>query len=318
MSYPYEDLDDSQFERLVVQCSRKLFGPGVQSFAAGPDGGRDARFHGTAERFPSTSKPWSGVTVIQAKHTNAINVHYSDPEFSGTSKSSVITEEIARIKNLVQAGEIDNYFLFANRRLGANARSTIANQIADGTGLDNEFIFLAGTEYLDDQLREFPDVLHLARIDPVDGPLLPSSYDLAEVIIAIKEGLEAEDLTTDAQVADRVSFDNKNAINNMSPEFAKVLSGRYLSYSSQIGKFLAYPGNVEVRHQYEAAVEEFQLKIIAKRSNYQSFDDLFNYLVDTLIKRDPVLARNRRLLRTMIFYMYWHCDIGSAADADSK
>ena len=49
MAYAYEDLDNIQFERLVVQCAYKLFGSGVQGFAAGPDGGRDARFHGTAE-----------------------------------------------------------------------------------------------------------------------------------------------------------------------------------------------------------------------------------------------------------------------------
>jgi hypothetical protein len=58
MAYPFEDLDDSDFERLVVQCMRKLFVAGVQGFALGRDGGRDARLQGTAERFPSEASPW--------------------------------------------------------------------------------------------------------------------------------------------------------------------------------------------------------------------------------------------------------------------
>lgn len=39
MGYPWEDLDDAQFERVVVEIARELFGIGVQSFAAGRDGG---------------------------------------------------------------------------------------------------------------------------------------------------------------------------------------------------------------------------------------------------------------------------------------
>ncbi len=33
------------------------------------DGGRDAFFEGTAQRFPSEAYPWVGAFVIQAKHT---------------------------------------------------------------------------------------------------------------------------------------------------------------------------------------------------------------------------------------------------------
>ena len=121
MGYPFEDLDDSQFERLVVQCARKLFGMGVISFAAGVDGGRDARFTGIAERYPSSTGPWSGKTIIQAKHTNYTNAHVSDANFSGDSDSSVLSIEVLRIKKLAESGDLDNYILFTNRRLGANA-----------------------------------------------------------------------------------------------------------------------------------------------------------------------------------------------------
>jgi hypothetical protein len=65
-------------------------------------------------------------------------------------------------------------------------------------------------------------------------------------------------------------------------------------------------------------VEDFQLKIIAKRKDHQSFDEVFNHLVELLIARDDVCARNRSMVRAMLFYMYWHCDIGLSSDAAAR
>ena len=78
----------------------------------------------------------------------------------------------------------------------------------------------------------------------------------------------------------------------------------------RIGEFLAAPENSVALRHYEAAVEDFQLKIVAHRSEFQKFDHVFNYLVDLLFTRDAVLSKNRRLVRALIFFMYWHCDIG--------
>ncbi|WP_448610906.1 ABC-three component system protein [Geodermatophilus sp. URMC 60] len=318
MGYPFEDLDDSQFERLVVQCSRKLFGVGVQSFSTGPDGGRDARFHGVAERFPSSQSPWRGITVIQAKHTIATNAHFSDADFSSDAETSTLTKEILRIKKLAEADEVENYMLFSNRRLGGVVGPEITNRIADEVGLPRARVWLAGTEYLDDMLHQYRDLPILARLDPVDAPLNVSSYELAEVILAIARGLDVDLPSSDAPVVDRVSYNEKNSLNNMSNEFALTLSKRYLAETRRIGRFLADPANTGALRMYEGAVDEFQIKIIAKRRDYQSFDDVFNYLVDFLAKRDAVLARNRRLLRAMVFYMYWHCDIGESVDAEAE
>lgn len=166
MGYPFEDLDDSQFERLVVQISRKLFGMGVAGFAAGPDGGRDAKFVGTAEAFPSTREPWAGTTIIQAKHTIALNAHCSDPDFSGDGKSSVLTKELVRITKLIDQKGLDNYIVFTNRRLGAELNETLTARIAKDGGVKGG-VFVAGTEYLNDMVSTFPEALKLAQIDPV-------------------------------------------------------------------------------------------------------------------------------------------------------
>lgn len=318
VGYPYEDLDDSQFERLVVQVMRKLFGLGVQDFAAGPDGGRDALFHGTAECFPSTTKPWSGKTVGQAKHTNALNAHCSDPDFAGTTPSSILTKELARVKKLVGEGDLDNYILFTNRRLGGTTGPKLTKRIASDVGISEECVFLAGIEFLERMLHEYLDLLNLARVDPVDGPLIASSHDFAEVIIAVSDALEVWTVQEPQPPVDRVSYTEKNALNGMTESFAAELSNRFLIETQQIESFLADPGNSEHQILYEAAVEEFQLKIVAHREDHQSFDRVYNHLVDMLVKRDGVLARHRRLTRALVFYMYWHCDIGETPDVATQ
>lgn len=113
-------------------------------------------------------------------------------------------------------------------------------------------------------------------------------------------------------------INEKNRLNNMSADYAKALRKKHLKETIQIETFLAEPENAELQALYESTVEEFNLKIIAKRKDYQSFDDILNYLLDLLFKRDPDLSKNRKLTRTMLFYMYWHCDIGETGDAETK
>ena len=66
MKYAYEDLGEDQFEQLVVLLCRQLLGMGVQGFAKGVDGGRDAKFIGVAQLLPSKAAPWNGTVIVQA------------------------------------------------------------------------------------------------------------------------------------------------------------------------------------------------------------------------------------------------------------
>jgi hypothetical protein len=42
-------------------------------------------------------------------------------------------------------------------------------------------------------------------------------------------------------------------------------------------------------------------------------------LLDLLFGRDPILNQHahKRLTRTVLFYMYWNCDIGQTNDAET-
>lgn len=320
MLYAYEDLSDTQFEKLIILLCQRLLGMSVKGFAEGADGGRDAKFVGTAELHPSRAAPWVGTVIVQAKHTNGYNRHFGETDFySPNSTNTVIAEEVPRIKKLREAGQLDHYMLFANRRLAGRADQTITAHISEECGLPEGSIYLCGVEQLELWLKQFPDVARLAELDPVDSPLIVSPDELALVVEAIADHQTDLSVVLDAPPTDRTSYERKNELNNMTPGYAKELRKRYLKDTAQIRAFLAAPENMEILRSYEAAVEEFQFKIIAKRKDYQDFDSVMEYLLDLLFKRDPILRQksHKRLTRAVLFYMYWNCDIGEVADAEA-
>jgi hypothetical protein len=188
LGYAYEDLSDDQFEHLVVVICTFLFGPSVQPFAKGKDGGRDARFSGTAERHPSAAAPWIGKSIIQAKHTNGVNMHFSDADFfSTTAAKSVVTDEIPKINALRMAKELDHYMLFSNRKLTAGADQAIRSHLSKKCDVVDSSIFLVGTEQIELYIKLHPQIQAMASLSPIDAPLIVDVDDLSKVIEALAE-----------------------------------------------------------------------------------------------------------------------------------
>jgi hypothetical protein len=320
VKYAYEDLSEDQFEKLIVLLCQRLLGISVQSFAKGPDGGRDAKFIGTAELHPSKAAPWVGTIIVQAKHTNGYNRHFGEADFfSATAKDTVVGKEVPRVVKLRKEKQLDHYMLFANRRLAGNANETISQHIANTCDLPLGSIYLCGLEQLELYLKQFSDIPALADLDPIDSPLIVSPDELAIVVEAIASHEVDLSAILDAPPTQRISYEEKNKLNSMTAEYAKELRNRYLKDTAQIRAFLAAPENLEILKAYEAAVEEFQLKIISKRKTFQKFDQVMEYLLDLLFKRDPILnqRKHKRLTRAVLFYRYWNCDIGEVADAQA-
>jgi hypothetical protein len=323
LKYAYEDQSDEQFEDLIVYLCQHLLGISVQGFAKGPDGGRDAKFVGTAQLHPSSAEPWVGTTIIQAKHTNGYNRHFAESDFYNAAKplgNTVLGKELPRIKKLRDAKQLDHYMLFANRRLAGNVESAIRASITEHSGVPEASTYLCGVEQLEIFMKTFPEVPVRADLDPVDSPLIVSSDALAEVVEALARQQTTVNAVIDDPPTDRITYDEKNKINNMTAAYARELRKRYLKETTQIQTFLATPENLDLLRLYESVVDEFQMKIIAKRKNHQTFDEVMEYLVDLLFNRDPILRKreNKRLTRAVLFHMYWNCDIGEADDAETK
>lgn len=320
VKYAYEDLGDDQFERLVVILCQQLFGLGVQGFAKGPDGGRDARFSGIAAQIPSPNGPWVGNTIIQAKHCHGYYRSFSDTDFFNPgSQSSVISKEIPRIQNLRNDGELDHYILFSNRRLAANTERDIRKHISETCNIPENSIFLCDVEQLELWLKQFPLVAKLADIDPVDSPLIVSPDGLAEIVQAIAQYRNDISNLMEHPPVPRTSHAIKNTLNNMTEEYAKESRKRFLKETMEIDKFLAAPENDDLRQMYQSIADEFHIKIISKRKNHQTFDEIIEYIFELLLSRDPVLRQrsHKKLTRVILFYMYWNCDIGLNGDAET-
>lgn len=320
MKYAYDELSPKQFEELVVLICQRLLGMSVQGFAEGPDGGRDARFDGTANLIPSQASPWTGKVIAQAKHTNGLNSTFSDKEFfSDTSESCVIAKEMPRIDKLNKSGELDYYMLFSNRRLPAKADADIRNAISDSVGIPTGSILLLGTEEIERYLKQFPEIADIANIDPIDSPLIVSPDALADVVQALADHTNGLADAVEKAPEPRFSYDKKNKLNGMTPDYAKVQRGRYLKETKTISDFLGDQQNSDIRAHYDAVVEEFELKIISKRKDFQDFDSVMEYLAGLLFARDPILRqrRHQRLTRAMLFFMYWSCDIGLKDDVEA-
>ena len=99
------ELSDDDFEDLCVKISVDWLGEGVTPFAPGPDGGRDGKFTGKANKFPSESEPLEGMAVLQAKHSASPIASYSDTSFQRALKK----EEYPRIKKLVSDEMCEHY-----------------------------------------------------------------------------------------------------------------------------------------------------------------------------------------------------------------
>ncbi len=311
MRYMFHDMHPGQFEDLVIEIAHELLGVGVQGFATGPDGGRDGKFFGTARAFPSTADPISGITILQAKHVSKPVAKFSDSDFSGETKSSIISEEVIRVKKLREKGEIDNYLLFANRRLGAIADNEICSRITVYTGVPR--VFLIGIEQIERWIKRFPFLAKTIGDFDFDSPLRASPDDLAHVITAITHAQKVQSWpeSTSIRSFDRIAFERKNSINGLSSEYANMITSKYLKDFGSIERFLADPANSKVYASYQDAVDEFSAKIVSYRNDSPTFDKLLENLLSLLIERDSDLKSNKRLTRTVYYFMYWACDIGT-------
>jgi len=318
MKYAYEDLGDTRFEELVVALCRRLLGMATQGFAKGPDGGRDAKFSGTAELIPSKQAPWTGTVIVQAKHTLGYNRSFLETDFfNPKSKNNVVGKEVPRIKKLRAAKQLDHYMLFANRKLTGGGETAIRAHLSKECNLPESSIMLCGIEQLEGWLKDFPEVAAQVNLDPIDSPLIVSPDELSEVVQALARQIKGATRTVNAPPTPRTPYEKKNQLNNMTAEYARELRRRHLKDTAQVETFLAAPENDELQRLYESVIEEFQLNIIAKRKGHQSFDEVMNHLSHLLFERDPFLRANKSLTRVMLFYMYWNCDIGKDEDAKS-
>jgi hypothetical protein len=302
--YPLHELSAQDFQNLIILICEKILGIATINFSEGPDGGRDGFFEGTANNFPSQSKPWKGKFIIQAKKTLNQNASCSDADF----KYLIENKEVPKIKKLYKKKEVDNYILFTNRKLSANKYAEYKKFIQEKTGVSN--VEIIGIEKLRIWLNEKQDIARIFDLDRFRSPLRFHPEEFKEILITFHENLE--DITNNYKSQYNFEFigiEKKNEINNLSETYFDYIKDNSESYFNDIHNFIKDPKNKEYADFYFNVVDELQGKITIRREEFHKFEEIFEYIYDEMLYKFPDL-KNRKLINAFLHYMYCNCDIG--------
>ena len=255
------ELNDDEFERLIVRLCTKWLGSGVTPFAPGKDGGRDGKFHGTAARFPSETNPISGHVVLQAKHVAAPDKSCSDRDFGNLMK-----KEHPKIKTLVTMQICDHYMAFTNRKLTGGTEPKLIDPIVYLGVNTAHFI---GVERLHLALEEYSDIRDTLPNLYDQVPFRFNHDDLTEVIGAVHDYVHSTPGSSfdSAHDFDAVHIKNvKNKINGLSEDYYnQIIVAGSLPHFAAIDAFLKNPRNRLFTALYHDAADELKAKILATR-----------------------------------------------------
>ena len=307
--FPYENLNDADFEALVISICKEILGIGCKTFSAGKDGGKDSWFEGTAQCFPSNKDSWKGTFCIQAKHTTTFNASCSDNDFF-VNDSSILNKEIKKLNKTQPLEPFDNYIIFTTRKLPGLVRPKIIEMLREGLGIQNAEII--GREELDDYLTTYPHIVYRLGFYKFMPPLRFNEQDIKDIIIAF-DGSSERITTNTKSILDNKFVDKeaKNALNNLSTEYFEFIQEHSLDYFTKIAKFLQDPKNAKYTKMYENTVGDLREIIIIERTRFNEFEHILKHLVDYIVQENKEKLKDlRSLVRVFVHFMYCNCDIG--------
>ena len=297
------------FEDLVWHLCAKLFGLSTKKFAAGKDGAKDALFEGTAEKYPSTAKPWEGKVVIQAKHTKNPIASCSDSEFK-----TLMNREEARVKKLKKAGDLDHYICFTNRKYSGVKGDALQKQLRKDWGIPT--LTIVGLETIERLLTEYTELIDKLGIGIRAPGLTLHPQDLEKLIHYFDENVDIFSESAHDEKAFPFSppiLEPKNKLNRLSPDyFSDMIVEDSMAHFGDIQDFLKNPRNVAWRKRYTNVATQFRNKYHAHRSEFGAFEYIFDDIFDRLKVRGQ-LPDNDRLVYIFLHFMYCTCDLGQRA-----
>lgn len=302
-------LNYTEFEELVATICKYWLGEGVGRFAEGKDGGRDARFNGKADRYPSESGSWDGKIVIQAKHTKTPNASCSDSDFQ-TNFKDADKGECPKIKRLMDEGLLSHYMVFTNRKLTGGADEKVLKAISS---LGMEDAVIVGLEDIDQFLHSHPEIARSLPSRAYQRPFEFDATDMVEVIAGLGEvitdtGSKFESVS-DLELVNKKKV--KNKVNNMSASYYQtVVVDGFMALFPDMKSFLENERNAHYRGMYHDIADELRQKIVLFRDQFDRFEEVLVYLYDEVRTTKPELAGRRRYITFLLCYMYFDCDIG--------
>lgn len=306
IGYPLHLLDWQEFENLTVQICHSVIGIGVTSFSAGKDGGRDARFEGEAENFPSKSEPWKGKIIVQAKNTGNPIASCSDSDFI----KLIENEELPKISKLQKRNEIDCYLILTNRKLTAQAEEKIRKLVTEQTGI-SKFSIL-GKELIDIYLSEFPEIVQRLGLSKIGDPIVFYEKDIVDIINIFSDDFNrmVDGLVLKKDDLKYLDKEEKNKKNQLGQKYFDFIKQNSLAYFSKIELFLKDPKNHRLLNKYKDFTTEVNNKIIIRRDQFDAFENIFEFIFNYITQNNTSSLNSRRFIWVFLHFMYFNCDIG--------
>lgn len=305
MKYPLYNLDAEGFADLAAIVCEHILGCSTIVFTKAKDGGRDAKFTGTANAFPSAAAPWSGKFIIQAKHTTKPTASCTDADFV-----RILMAEFPKLVKLKKAGKLDYYLLFTNRKLTGLQDPKLEDLVDQSVGVPNRLI---GLERIDLWLETHPTIAAKAKLNRLLLPLQFYEDDLRDLVLTLSRAdIQRQDLSKIEDEIRSISISEKNALNRLSEDYFADVFKRSVDDFARIRAFLADPRNADSLTMYHNTAADINAQISIHRNDYSAFEELLDYIYRLVLDvSTPALRNNRRLIRAFIHYMYFHCDIGA-------
>lgn len=280
-----------------------ILGTGTIVFAKGKDGGRDGSFYGKAQAFPSTASPLEGKFIVQAKHTSNPIASCSDKEFA-----KLLDGEHSKIVALIEAGELEHYLVFTNRKKPAGA-GIVKEKALKKLNLKTVHIF--GIEQIREWLIASPAVWTNLGFDRFESRLEINAVELSEVVRGFYAAIKSPaDGGSSAVDFDYVTKTKKNKVNRLSTAYDQIIRADSLKFFKAIQDFLSNPRNEEFRDLYHDTADEIRAKLTLGAHQFDRFDEALTYIYDRVVESGAGLRGRKRFVRVFLHYMYWTCDIG--------
>ena len=152
---------------------------------------------------------------------------------------------------------------------------------------------------------------HPSAILPT-GAGTPVSWSDLEALIELCQELIGGRATSASQHdLSGLQLGEKNRLNVLSSELYDVMREIDEPYFFRIREFLENPRNHRTTVRYHEVVDELRRRVASATNRFVEFDDVLHQLhLDLLETFGDRLDGKKRVLRTLMSFMYFNCDIG--------